>query len=109
MSDYGTPPPPPSGGAPAYGGPVAGPPPNYLVLAIVSLLCCWPVGIPAVVFAARVNSKWAQGDHAGAAEASRKAKTFAIIALVLGVIVAVVYGLMFAMNPTMVGGGTTGY
>ena len=44
MSDYGTPPPPPP-----------------LVLAILGLLCCWPIGIPAVVFAAQVNGKWASG------------------------------------------------
>lgn len=83
------PPPPPHGGY--AGGQPAGPPPsNNLILAIVSLLCCWPIGIPAVIFAAQVNGKWAQGDQAGAIASAAKAKKFAIIALVLGIIATVI-------------------
>lgn len=104
MSDYGSPPPPPppppgagDGGyaapPPPPGGQAGSPPPNNLVLAIISLLCCWPIGIPAVIFAAQVNGKWASGDQAGAVEASAKAKKFAIIALVLGIIGSVIYGI----------------
>jgi hypothetical protein len=49
--------------------------PNYLAQAIlVTLLCCLPLGIPAIVFAAQVNGKIQAGDIAGAQEASRKAK-----------------------------------
>ena len=106
MSDYGTTPPPPPPGSgdggygggyaapPPMGGPSGSPPPNNLILAIVSLLCCWPVGIPAIIFAAQVNSKWAQGDQAGAVEASAKAKKCAIIAFVLGIISSVIYGIV---------------
>src|SRR6185503_13035455 len=40
----------------------AAPPPNYLTQAIVvTLCCCVPFGIPAIVFAAQVNSKFQQG------------------------------------------------
>ena len=96
-----TPPPPPSGGGynggaygapPPVGGTPSGPPPsNNLVLAILGLLCCWPIGIPAVVFAAQVNGKWNGGDQAGAVEAAAKAKKFAMIALVLGIIGTLIY------------------
>jgi Interferon-induced transmembrane protein len=48
--------------------------PNYLGWAIVVLLCFWPTGIPAVIYAAQVNNKLANGDVAGAQESSRKAK-----------------------------------
>lgn len=98
--DGGSTPPPPSGGgygggaygAPQYGGTPSGPPPsNNLVMAILGLLCCWPLGIPAVVFAAQVNGKWNSGDQAGAVEAAAKAKKFATIALVLGVIATLIY------------------
>ncbi|KRE44074.1 CD225/dispanin family protein [Knoellia sp. Soil729] len=100
---YGAPPPPMGGG---YGGPPAGPPPsNNLILAIVSLLCCWPVGIPAVVFAAQVNGKWNAGDQAGAVAAADKAKKFAIAALVLGVI-AIIIG--FAAGAFSGGTSSTG-
>ena len=41
--------------------------PNYLVQAIlVTVFCCLPFGIPAIVFAAQVNSKVAAGDIHGA-------------------------------------------
>ncbi len=99
---YGAPPPPAGG----YGGPPAGPPPsNNLILAIVSLLCCWPIGIPAVVFAAQVNGKWNAGDQAGAVSAADKAKKFALAALVLGVI-AIIIG--FAAGAFSGGTSSTG-
>jgi hypothetical protein len=92
MSDYGTPPPPPP--APGYNAPTAGgaPPPNYLVWAILStILCCLPLGIASIVFAAQVNGKYQSGDIAGAQESSRKAKQFAIWSAVAGLVVAVLY------------------
>lgn len=71
--------------------PVAGQPrpqvSNYLVPAILcTVFCCLPFGIPAIVFAAQVNSKLQGGDVPGAMESSRKAKTWCWIAFWLGVI-----------------------
>lgn len=49
--------------------------PNYLVQSIlVTIFCCLPLGIVAIVFAAQVNGKLAAGDFYGAQEASNKAK-----------------------------------
>jgi Interferon-induced transmembrane protein len=94
MSDYGTPPPPPPA-APDYSQPAGAggtPPPNYLVWAILStVLCCLPLGIASIVFAAQVNGKYQSGDIAGAQESSRKAKQFAIWSAVAGLVVAVLY------------------
>lgn len=60
-------------------------PDNYLFQSIVVMfLCFFPVGIPAVVFASRVNIRWDEGDFEGAAAASRKAKLFCWIAFVIG-------------------------
>lgn len=64
---------------------------NYLVLAIISALCCMPLGVVAIIFAAQVNTKVAAGDMAGAVESSKKAKMFAIIALGLGLLAVLVY------------------
>jgi predicted secreted protein len=82
----------PYGQMPAYGQPAASPPSNHLVWAILStLLCCLPLGIVSIVFAAQVNSKYASGDVAGAQEAADKAKRFAIWSAVAGVVVGLLY------------------
>jgi hypothetical protein len=66
--------------------------PNYLVQAIlVTVCCCVPFGIPAIVFAAQVNSKLAAGDLAGALDSSRKAKMWSWIAFGLGFTGALAY------------------
>jgi hypothetical protein len=97
MSDYGSPPPPPYGAMPpgSYQQPGGPPPPNYLVWAILStIFCCLPLGIPAIIFASQVNSKWQMGDYAGAQESSRKAKNFSLWSTIAGVVVAVLYILL---------------
>jgi hypothetical protein len=86
-----TPPRPPGGGS--YGAP---PPtetiPNYLVQSIiVTLCCCLPLGVVAIVFAAQVNSKLAAGDIAGARDASAKAKMFCWIAFGLGLALSLIW------------------
>lgn len=75
---------------------------NYLIPAIVAtILCCPPLGIVSIIFAAQVNSKVASGDIAGAMESSKKAKMFMFIAVGLGlltwVIVIVLWIFVFGM------------
>ena len=81
--------PPPAGGTATV--------PNYLVPAILSLFCCWPLAIVAIIFAAQVNGKVAAGDIAGAMDSSKKAKMFSFIALGLGVLVIVCYVLFIVL------------
>ena len=52
-----------------------GPPPkNWLVESIlVTILCCLPAGIVAIVYATQVNTKWNNGDYEGARKASKDA------------------------------------
>ena len=76
--------PPPAPGAPTNV-------PNYLVPAILSLFCCWPLAIVAIIFAAQVNGKVQSGDIAGAMDASKKAKMFSFIAIGIGLVVGVIY------------------
>lgn len=61
--------------------------PNYLVWALLSLLCCWPLSIFAIVYAAQVNGKVSSGDIAGAIEASNKAKMWCWISFGVGFVV----------------------
>ncbi len=100
MSGYGNYGSMPPGGAGAYGQPAASPPPNHLVWAILStLLCCLPLGVVSIVFAAQVNSKWASGDYEGARQASASAKKWAIWSAILGVVgTLVVFGGLTAFD-----------
>ena len=94
VSGYGQPPQPGYGQQPppGYGPPGGAPPPNYLVWAILStVLCCLPLGVASIVFAAQVNTKWAAGDVTGAQASSEKAKKFAIWSAIAGVVVLVIY------------------
>jgi hypothetical protein len=78
--------PPPAGGSATV--------PNYMVPGIISIFCCWPLAIPAIIFAAQVNGKVAAGDVAGAQDASKKAKMFSFIGLGIGIvgwIIAIIY------------------
>ena len=109
------PPPPPVYGAPAgFGMPVAAPPPNYLAWAIVTtLLCFWPLGVVAIVFAAQVNTKWAAGDVLGAQNASRQARTFTIVAAVIGALIVPIvvffWIIAVAAGSSGAGSGSSGF
>lgn len=70
-------------------------PANMLVWAIlVTVLCCWPFGIPAIVCAARVNALWAQGKYQEAIDSAKRARTWTIVSAAVGFTVIVVYFLM---------------
>ncbi len=59
-----------------------------------TVLCCLPLGIASIVYAAQVNGKYQAGDLAGAQESSRKAKQFAIWGAVAGIVLGVLYLLL---------------
>jgi Interferon-induced transmembrane protein len=82
--------PPPAGGSATV--------PNYMVPAIISIFCCWPLAIPAIIFAAQVNNKVAAGDVAGAQDSSKKAKMFSFIAIGLGVLGVLIYVIMLVLG-----------
>jgi hypothetical protein len=66
------------------GGPA---PPNYLWPSIgATLCCCAPLGIPAIIYASRVDAYVSSGDLAAAEEASNKAKMWSLAAVGVAVL-----------------------
>lgn len=66
--------------------------PNYLVQSIlVTLFCCLPLGIVAIITSKQVDDKLRMGDYPGAVEASNKAKKYCLISLVSGIVIFLIY------------------
>lgn len=69
--------------------------PSYLAQAIiVTLLCCMPFGIPAIVYASQVNAKVHMGNIEGALESSRKARMWCWVSFGFGLTFTVLYVLV---------------
>jgi len=73
--------------------------PNYLAQAIlVTIFCCVPFGIPAIVFAAQVNGKIATGDIEGATASSKKAKMWCWLSFGTGLTIIAIYFLFILLG-----------
>jgi hypothetical protein len=72
---------------------------------LVTLFCCLPAGIAAIVFASQVDSKWASGDVAGAQAAAKNARTWTFVSVGVGLAVIILYFVVFAVAES----SSTGY
>ena len=71
--------------------------PTHLAPAIlVTLFCCLPFGIVAIVFAAQVNGKLQAGDYEGAQSASNNAKTWCWVSFGAGLVIGL-FGIISAI------------
>ena len=68
---------------------------------IVTLCCCIPFGIVAIVYAARVSSLAASGNIAAAQEASRKANMWSWIAFGVGLAANAIYVIIQLLIPVI--------
>lgn len=67
-------------------------PQTYLVWAVImTVLCCLPTGVVAIIFSSQVTSKYYAGDIEGAQKASERAQIWIIVSFVLGVLVNTLY------------------
>ncbi|MEE6178642.1 CD225/dispanin family protein [Mycobacterium sp. 050134] len=89
------PPPPPPGYPPQQ--PAGQAPNNYLVWSIlVTLFCCLPFGIVAIVKSSQVNGLWAQGRYAEAQASADSAKKWVMWSVIVGLIVIVINVILAA-------------
>lgn len=87
------------------GQPPMGPkPPNYLVQSIlVTIFCCLPFGIAAIVFASQVDSKWNMGDYQGAVNSSNQAKMWSWISFGIVAVFFVIQLIIMAIGASQGG------
>ena len=68
---------------------------DYLLPAILStVFCFWPLGIAAIIFAAKANSLRAAGNHERAAVQAAKARKFIMWTVLLPVVLMVIYVIL---------------
>ena len=75
--------------------------PNHMVGAILATIFCQVTGIVAIVYAAKVNAKLAQGDIGGAMSASKRARTWifaSFIPLVLYILYTILWLILVAFG-----------
>ena len=71
---------------------------KLLVFAIlVTVFCCLPTGIAAIIYAAQVNTKLQAGDIAGAQQASKNAKMWVLISVGAGLLLTCAYILFIVV------------
>jgi hypothetical protein len=61
---------------------------------LVTVFCCLPFGIVAIVKSSQVNGLWAQGRYAEAQASADSARKWVIWAAVIGVVVGIIYGII---------------
>jgi len=64
---------------------------------VVTILCCLPLGIPSIVYASQVESRYRSGDIEGARRSSKNAKNFALWSLIAGLVGVFFYIIYFVV------------
>jgi hypothetical protein len=88
------------------------PPPvdNNMTMSIVAIFLFWPLAIPAIINASKVNPLLQQGDYAGAQAAAAESKKWSKLALIIGLIgwvVSILCCLLGGLGSIMAGSGST--
>jgi hypothetical protein len=74
---------------------------------VVTILCCLPLGIPAIVYAAQVEKYFMGGNIDSAHRASRNAKNFTIASLITGLVVYIPYSIYLIFVVAAAAGGSS--
>lgn len=74
-------------------------PSSYLPWAlIVTILCCMPIGIVAIIYSSKVESRYASGDYIGSCKASEAARTWSIVGAVSGLLYCLFFGSIYLIQ-----------
>lgn len=75
--------------------------PNYMTQAVlVTIFCCVPFGIVAIIYATRVNNKALAGDIEGAQDASDNAYKWIVVSLIFGTFIVLANAAAIYMKET---------
>lgn len=75
------------------------PPKTWLVESIlVTLFCCLPLGIAGIINASKVESRYYGGDVVGAERASKEARRWTLIGLVVAAVIAAIYIVLILLG-----------
>ena len=78
------------------------PPKNWMTEAVlVTLCCCQPLGIVALIKSSEVNSKYNAGDYAGAEKSSADAKKFVMLGFFIGLPLVIIIIVIQVLAETM--------
>jgi hypothetical protein len=66
-----------------------------------TIACCLPTGIAGIIFAAKANSRWMQGDTEGAERAAERAQWCLILSIVLGLVSWPFQAIIQSLVPAM--------
>jgi hypothetical protein len=83
------------------------PPPridNNMTMSIVAIFFFWPLAIPAIINASKVNPALMVGDYAGAQNAANESRRWSKLALIIGIVawavVILCYVIFFVLLAT---------
>ncbi|MEE6263313.1 CD225/dispanin family protein [Plantactinospora sonchi] len=81
---------------------------NNMTMSIVSIFLFWPLAIPAIMAASKVNPLLQQGDFAGAQAAAAESKKWSKLAIIIGCVWIGLWLIccIIAFAAGMLGGGT---
>ena len=65
---------------------------------LTTVLCCLPLGIVSIIYAQKVDGLYFAGDYVGALEASKNARKWAMIGIIGGIVVGVIYFLIYGIT-----------
>ncbi len=77
--------------------------PHLVPSILVTLFCCQPLGIVAIVFSAMAMSKNTSGDYAGAHADAKRAGLFALLGLIIGPTLVLLYIVFVVMLGLLAG------